>query len=161
MSLSRSQSESLFQRAQGVSPGGVHSPVRAFRGVGGTPVFIDSAKGVHLKDADGNSYLDFCLSWGPLIHGHADPETQEGITEALSRGWTYGTAERYSLELAELLTTNLSWLDSVRFVNSGTEATLSALRLARGATGKHKILKFEGCYHGHVDSLLVKAGSGL
>lgn len=151
----------LFERAKRVSPGGVHSPVRGFRGVGGTPRFIESAQGAELTDVDGNRYVDFCMSWGPLLFGHQDPEVAEAVRGALSRGWTYGTAEPYSLELAELITTHVPWAQKVRFVNSGTEAVMAALRLARAATGRSKILKFDGCYHGHVDSMLVRAGSGL
>ena len=156
-----SESERLFERAKRVAPGGVHSPVRGFRGVGGTPRFIRSAGGAHLEDVDGNRYLDFCMSWGPLIFGHQDPEVSEAVRTALSRGWSYGAAEPYSLELAELLTSSIPWLEKVRFVNSGTEAVMAALRVARGATNRSKIVKFDGCYHGHVDSMLVRAGSGL
>jgi glutamate-1-semialdehyde 2,1-aminomutase len=154
-------SEELFERAKKVSPGGVHSPVRGFRGVGGTPVFIESAKGSRMKDVDGNEYIDFCMSWGPLLFGHQDPEIGEAIKGALSRGWSYGAAERYSLEFAEDLIKAIPLLEQVRFVSSGTEAVMSAIRLARGYTGRDLILKFDGCYHGHVDSLLVRAGSGL
>ena len=156
-----SNSEKLFERAKKVSPGGVHSPVRGFRGVGGTPVFIESAKGVRLKDVDGNEYIDFCMSWGPLLFGHQDPEIGEAVKTALTRGWSYGAAERYSLEFAEDLLNALPHVDQVRFVNSGTEAVMSALRVARGYTKRDLILKFDGCYNGHVDSLLVRAGSGL
>ena len=155
------RSEELFERAKRVTPGGVHSPVRAFRGVGGVPRFIKSAQGAEIEDVDGNRYIDFCMSWGPLIFGHQDPEIAEAVKQALSRGWSYGTAEPYSLELAELITREIPWVQKIRFVNSGTEAVMAALRLARAATGRNKILKFEGCYHGHVDSMLVRAGSGL
>ncbi len=155
------ESENLFERAKKVSPGGVHSPVRGFRGVGGTPRFIRSAKGVELLDVDGNRYVDFCMSWGPLIFGHQDPDVREAVEAALGRGWSYGTAEPYSLELAELITGEISWVQKIRFVNSGTEATMAAARVARGATGRSKILKFDGTYHGHADSFLVRAGSGL
>ncbi len=154
-------SEGLFERSKKIVPGGVHSPVRAFRGVGGTPVFVQSARGVELQDVDSNRYLDFCMSWGPLMLGHQDPEVLEAVQGALHRGWSFGTAEPYSLELAELMTQTIPWLQKVRFVNSGTEAVMAALRVARAATGRSKILKFDGCYHGHVDSMLVKAGSGL
>jgi glutamate-1-semialdehyde 2,1-aminomutase len=154
-------SEAFFSRSKQVVPGGVHSPVRAFRGVGGTPVFMHSAKGAELQDVDSQSYIDFCMSWGPLILGHQDPEVLEVVEAALRRGWSFGTAEPYSLELAELITQTIPWVEKVRFVNSGTEAVMAALRVARAATGRNKILKFEGCYHGHVDSMLVKAGSGL
>ncbi|MFL5815780.1 MAG: glutamate-1-semialdehyde 2,1-aminomutase [Bdellovibrionia bacterium] len=156
-----SESEILFERAKKVSPGGVHSPVRGFRGVGGTPRFIQAAKGAELIDVDGKHYLDFCMSWGPMIFGHQDPEVREAVDQALSRGWSYGAAEPYSLELAELMTSSMHWLQKVRFVNSGTEATMAAARVARGATGRHKILKFDGTYHGHADPFLVRAGSGL
>jgi glutamate-1-semialdehyde 2,1-aminomutase len=161
MNRSIVNSEALFERSKKVSPGGVHSPVRGFRGVGGTPRFIRSARGAELTDVDGNTYIDFCMSWGPLIFGHQDPETAEAVKEALGRGWSYGTAEPYSLELAELITSSIPWAEKVRFVNSGTEAVMAALRVARAATGRHAILKFDGCYHGHVDSMLVRAGSGL
>ena len=156
-----SKSEQLFERAKKVAPGGVHSPVRGFRGVGGTPRFIESAKGARMTDVDGNEYIDFCMSWGPLLFGHQDPEIGEAIRSALSKGWSYGAAERYSLELAEDLIEAIPLLEQVRFVSSGTEAVMSAIRLARGYTGRNLILKFDGCYHGHVDSLLVRAGSGL
>ncbi len=155
------KSEVLFERAKKVAPGGVHSPVRGFRGVGGTPRFIQSAQGSELLDVDGNRYIDFCMSWGPLIFGHQDGDVAEAVRSAMTRGWTYGAAEPYSLELAELMTSNIPWVEKVRFVNSGTEAVMSALRVARAATGRHKVVKFDGCYHGHLDSLLVRAGSGL
>lgn len=155
------KSEALFARAKKVAPGGVHSPVRGFRGVGGTPRFIESAQGSELLDVDGNRYIDFCMSWGPLIFGHQDGDVAEAVKSAMTRGWTYGAAEPYSLELAELMTSNIPWVEKVRFVNSGTEAVMSALRVARAATGRHKVVKFDGCYHGHLDSLLVRAGSGL
>jgi glutamate-1-semialdehyde 2,1-aminomutase len=158
---STQQSEQFFNRAKKVSPGGVHSPVRGFRGVGGTPRFIKSAKGVQFEDVDGNKYTDYCMSWGPLLFGHQDEEISEAVRAALTRGWSYGTAEPYSLELAELITGSLPWVQKIRFVNSGTEAVMAALRVARAATGRSKILKFDGCYHGHVDSMLVRAGSGL
>ena len=135
--------------------------MRGFRGVGGTPRFIESARGAELVDVDGNRYVDFCMSWGPLLFGHQDPEIAEAVRGALSRGWSYGTAEPYSLELAELITSHVPWAEKIRFVNSGTEAVMSALRVARAATGRSKILKFDGCYHGHADSMLVRAGSGL
>lgn len=155
------RSENFFERAKRVSPGGVHSPVRGFRGVGGTPRFIERARGACLYDVDGNQYVDFCMSWGPLLFGHHDEEVAASVREALERGWSYGAAEPYSLELAELITTQLPWVEKIRFVNSGTEAVMSALRVARAATGRSKIVKFDGCYHGHVDSMLVRAGSGL
>lgn len=155
------RSEALFARALRVAPGGVHSPVRAFRGVGGTPRFMSSGSGAMLRDVDGREYIDFCLAFGPLILGHADAGVRAAAEAALSRGWSLGTAEPYSLELAEFITSRIPWVQSLRFVNSGTEAVMSALRVARAATGRPKILKFEGCYHGHVDSMLVRAGSGL
>ena len=141
--LKTTLSEQFFERSKKVSPGGVHSPVRGFRGVGGTPRFIESAKGVQLKDIDGNEYVDFCLSWGPLLFGHQDAEVAEAVKNALARGWSYGTAERYSLEFAETLVDHLPFVDSIRFVSSGTEAVMSALRVARGFTKRDKILKFE------------------
>jgi glutamate-1-semialdehyde 2,1-aminomutase len=159
--VSSLQSETWFTRAKAVTPGGVDSPVRAFKGVGGTPRFIESAKGVHLIDVDGNQLVDYCMSWGPLIFGHRDPEIESTITEALQRGWTFGTAAPYSVLLAEFITSSLPFVEKIRFVNSGTEAVMSALRVARGSTGRSKIIKFDGCYHGHVDSLLIRAGSGL
>jgi glutamate-1-semialdehyde 2,1-aminomutase len=154
-------SAALFERARRLSPGGVHSPVRAFRGVGGTPRFMSSGAGARLRDVDGREYLDFCLAFGPLILGHADAGVRAAAEAALARGWSLGTAEPYSLELAEFITAHIPWVQSLRFVNSGTEAVMSALRVARAATGRSKIVKFEGCYHGHVDSMLVRAGSGL
>lgn len=155
------KNEQWFERAKAVTPGGVDSPVRAFKGVGGTPRFIKSAEGAYLTDVDGNKLVDYCMSWGPLMFGHRDADIENAITEALRRGWTYGTASPYSVELAELITKELKWVEKIRFVNSGTEAVMSALRVARGATGRAKIVKFDGCYHGHVDSLLIRAGSGL
>jgi len=154
-------SNELFQRALKVAPGGVHSPVRAFKSVGGTPVFFKSAEGATMESVDGQKYIDFCMSFGPLILGHRDPEVQAAVLEMIGTAWTFGACEPYSLELAEWMTSTISWLEKVRFVSSGTEAVMSALRVARAATGRRKILKFEGCYHGHSDSLLVKAGSGL
>ncbi|WP_016760462.1 glutamate-1-semialdehyde 2,1-aminomutase [Leptospira weilii] len=154
-------SEELFERAKIVSPGGVHSPVRSFRSVGGTPVFFVSANGPTLTDVSGKEYVDFCLSFGPLILGHRDPEVEEVVRETAGLAWSFGTAEPYSLELAEFITGRIPWAEKVRFVNSGTEAVMSALRVARAATGREKIFKFDGCYHGHLDALLVKAGSGL
>src|ERR1022692_3250347 len=161
VSAGADRSEQLFARAQRVSPGGVHSPVRAFRGVGGTPRFMVGGHGACLRDVDGREYIDFCMAFGPLILGHADPQVRSIAEAALARGWSLGTAEPYSLELAELITARIPWIESIRFVNSGTEAVMSALRVARGATGRSKILKFEGCYHGPTDSMLVRAGSGL
>jgi glutamate-1-semialdehyde 2,1-aminomutase len=154
-------SDELYARACAVSPGGVHSPVRAFRGVGGTPRFMRTSRGATLIDVDGREYLDFCMAFGPLILGHGNEEVRSAAVAALNDGWSYGTAEPYSLELAEFITQRIPWVESVRFVNSGTEAVMSALRVARAATQRSKILKFEGCYHGHTDSMLLRAGSGL
>ena len=161
MSAGGAGSEELFARARRISPGGVHSPVRAFRGVGGTPRFMTGGAGAFLHDVDGREYLDFCMAFGPLILGHADTQVRLAAEAALARGWSLGTAEPYSLELAELITVRVPWVESIRFVNSGTEAVMSALRVARAATSRARILKFEGCYHGHTDSMLLRAGSGL
>jgi glutamate-1-semialdehyde 2,1-aminomutase len=155
------QSREYFERSLRVTPGGVHSPVRAFKGVGGTPVFFRSAQGATLTSVDGRDYIDFCQSFGPLILGHRDPDVAAAVREAIDTAWSFGACEPYSLELAEWITSRLPWVEMVRFVSSGTEAVMSALRVARAATGRDRILKFEGCYHGHSDPLLVKAGSGL
>lgn len=154
-------SKDLFDRAVKVAPGGVHSPVRAFKSVGGTPVFFESAQGAYLQSVEKKKYIDFCMSFGPLLLGHRDPEVQEQVLSMVNTAWTFGACEPYSLELAEWMTSTIPWLEKVRFVSSGTEAVMSTLRVARAVTGRSKILKFEGCYHGHSDSLLVKAGSGL
>src|SRR6202048_36732 len=156
-----SRSRAYFERALRVSPGGVHSPVRAFKGVGGTPIFFRSAQGATMTSVDGRDYIDFCQSFGPLMLGHRDPDVSAAVEEAISSAWSFGACEPYSLELAEWITSRLPWVEMVRFVSSGTEAVMSALRVARAATERNRILKFEGCYHGHSDSLLVKAGSGL
>jgi glutamate-1-semialdehyde 2,1-aminomutase len=153
-------SEELFERAQRLLPGGVDSPVRAFRAVGGTPRFLVRGEGARVVDVDGNVYIDYLGSWGPLIHGHAPPAVVEGITAAARDGTSFGAPTPREVELAELVTGAVPSVEMVRFVNSGTEATMSALRLARAATGRETILKFDGCYHGHADGLLVKAGSG-
>jgi glutamate-1-semialdehyde 2,1-aminomutase len=153
-------SESLFQAAQRVIPGGVNSPVRAFRGVGGTPFFVARAEGAHIIDVDGRSYIDFLGSWGPLILGHAAGAVVEAVTEAARRGTSYGAPTGAEVEIAELIARAVPSMEMVRLVSSGTEAAMSAIRLARGATGRDVIVKFDGCYHGHADSLLVKAGSG-
>lgn len=129
--------------------------------VGGTPLFIESANAARLTSADGREYLDFCMAFGPLILGHTDPDVTEAVAAALNKGWSYGTADAVSLELAELITGHIDWIDKVRFVNSGTEAVMTALRLARAVTGRDKVLKFDGCYHGHTDAMLIRAGSGL
>ena len=154
-------SAELFERAQRVSPGGVHSPVRAFRSVGGTPIFFRSAHGAILTSVEGHDYIDFCQSFGPLMLGHRDADVSSVVSEAIVTAWSFGACEPYSLELAEWIRSRVPWCEMVRFVSSGTEAVMSALRVARAATGRARILKFEGCYHGHADSLLVKAGSGL
>jgi len=153
-------SESLFARAQELIPGGVNSPVRAFRSVGGAPVFMQSAQGAWLTDVDGNQYVDFINSWGPMILGHAFQPVLQAIAEALPNSLSYGAPTRREVEMAELLIEMVPSLEKVRLVNSGTEATMSAIRVARGYTGRAKILKFEGCYHGHGDSFLIAAGSG-
>lgn len=155
-------SEALFARATQYIPGGVNSPVRAFRSVGLNPLYIDHGRGAHIFDVDGNEYIDFISSWGPLLLGHAHPKIQEAITRELSRGTSYGACNAREVEMAELICTKFfPSMERVRMVNSGTEATMSAIRLARGVTGREKILKFEGCYHGHADSFLISAGSGL
>jgi glutamate-1-semialdehyde 2,1-aminomutase len=157
----RDISAELFARAVELIPGGVNSPVRAFRGVGGTPRFIESAAGATMTDVDGRTYIDYVGSWGPMILGHADPEVIAALRDALARGTSYGAPTELELEMAEEIIAAVPSVEMVRMVNSGTEATMSALRLARGVTGRNKIVKFEGCYHGHGDSLLVKAGSGV
>jgi glutamate-1-semialdehyde 2,1-aminomutase len=155
-----SKSRRLFKKAQKVIPGGVNSPVRAFKAVGGNPLFIDRAKGSRIYDADGNSYIDYVLSWGPMILGHAHPRVVSALKAAVERGTSYGAPTALEVELAELVLRAYPSMDKVRMVNSGTEATMSAIRVARGFTGRDKAVKFEGCYHGHADGLLVKAGSG-
>ena len=154
-------SEELFAKAVELMPGGVNSPVRAFRGVGGTPRFIRSASGATMTDADGRTYIDYVGSWGPMILGHADPEVIAALHDSLGRGTSYGAPNELEVELAEEIVDAVPSIEMVRMVNSGTEATMSAIRLARGVTGRNKLVKFEGCYHGHGDSLLVKAGSGV
>jgi glutamate-1-semialdehyde 2,1-aminomutase len=159
MNLTRSGE--LLTAAQRVIPGGVDSPVRAYRAVGGEPPFIARGEGAYLWDADGNRYIDYVLSWGPLILGHAYPAVVEALASAAARGTSYGAPTALETELAELVAEMVPSIEMVRFVNSGTEATMTALRLARAYTGRHKIVKFEGCYHGHADMLLVQAGSGV
>jgi glutamate-1-semialdehyde 2,1-aminomutase len=154
-------SEELFARGKRVIPGGVNSPVRAFGAVGGTPRFIERGEGCRVFDVDGNAYIDYVGSWGPLILGHADPDVLRAAGEAMARGTSFGAPTQREVELAELLCEALPGMEMVRLVSSGTEATMSALRLARAATGRGRILKFEGCYHGHADALLVGAGSGV
>ena len=153
-------SEQLFQRAQQLIPGGVNSPVRAFRCVGGAPFFTKRANGAHLTTADDIELIDFVCTWGPAVHGHNDPDIREAIATALKDGTSFGTPNPYEVEMAEQLVEIVPSVEKVRMCNSGTEATMSAIRLARGYTGRNKIIKFAGCYHGHVDSLLVKVGSG-
>ncbi len=155
------QSEELFARARKVIPGGVSSPVRAFKAVGGSPLFVRKAEGARFWDADGRGFLDYVGSWGPMILGHAHPSVLSAITQAAARGTSYGAPCVGEVELAERVSRLVPTIEKVRFVSSGTEATMSALRLARAATGRDKILKFEGCYHGHADALLVAAGSGV
>src|SRR5213079_2409044 len=156
-----SRSEELFERAKAVLPGGVNSPVRAFRAVGGTPFFVASAEGARLTDVDGRSYFDYVCSWGPLILGHAHPVVLAAVREAAARGWTYGAPCEAEVALAEEVQRRMPSLEVMRFVNSGTEATMAAVRLARAATARDLIVKFDGCYHGHADGFLVKAGSGV
>ena len=156
-----SMNDVLFERAKAVIPGGVNSPVRAFRAVGGTPRFVRRAQGAHFWDADGKKYIDYIGSWGPMILGHGHPAVLEAVQKAALDGFSFGAPTEREVELAEAIIAAVPSLEMVRLVSSGTEAGMSALRLARGATGRSKIIKFEGCYHGHADALLVKAGSGL
>ena len=158
--MTQSRSKQLFEAAQKHIPGGVNSPVRAFRAVGGTPIFFDRAKGPYMYDADGKRYIDYVMSWGPMILGHGHPVVLDAIREQLEKAMTFGTPTELEILLADKICEQVPGMDMVRMVNSGTEATMSAIRLARGYTGRDKIIKFEGCYHGHSDSLLVKAGSG-
>jgi glutamate-1-semialdehyde 2,1-aminomutase len=155
-----SHSDDLFEQARKYIPGGVNSPVRAFKAVGGTPVFVESAKGAYVYDTDGREYIDYVQSWGPMVLGHAHPEVLAAVKDRIDLGLSFGAPTQIETILARRLCEMYSSIDLVRFVNSGTEATMSAIRLARGFTGRDKIIKFEGCYHGHSDSLLVKAGSG-
>jgi glutamate-1-semialdehyde 2,1-aminomutase len=159
--MQTSRSESLFIRAQNSIPGGVNSPVRAFKSVGGKPLFIRRAKGAWLEDEDGNKYLDFINSWGPMILGHAHPEIEEAIREALPDSFSFGAPTFREIEMAELICEMVPSVEMVRMVNSGTEATMAAIRVARGFTGRDKIIKFEGCFHGHGDAFLIAAGSGV
>src|SRR4026208_1222129 len=156
----KTKNEILFEKSQRVIPGGVNSPVRAFRSVGGTPLFLSRGEGASVWDADGRRYIDYVGSWGPLVLGHAHPQVVEAARDAATRGLSFGAPPESELALAELITRLLPSIQQVRLVSSGTEATMRAIRLARGFTGRAKIVKFEGCYHGHADSLLVKAGSG-
>jgi glutamate-1-semialdehyde 2,1-aminomutase len=161
VSRNTARSRQVFAEGQKYLPGGVNSPVRSFRGVGGDPVVVASGSGSRITDVDGNQYIDYCGSWGPLILGHAYADVVEAVTGAASRGLTYGTATEAEVELARLVCDAVPSIEMVRFVSSGTEATMSALRVARAFTGRSKVLKFEGCYHGHSDGLLVQAGSGV
>ncbi len=158
--MNHSQSNTNFKQAQSVIPGGVDSPVRAFASVGGSPVFADHAKGALLTDSDDNTYIDYICSWGPLILGHASPVYYDGVMEVIQGGTTFGLPTAPETKLAELIVEAVASIEKVRFVNSGTEAVMSAIRLARGYTNRDKIIKFEGCYHGHSDAMLVKSGSG-
>lgn len=159
--MNTARSKELFEKAKTYFPGGVNSPVRAFKSVGGTPIFFARGSGSHVWDEDGNEYLDFCCSWGPLILGHAHSAVVKSVQDTVALGSSFGAPTKLENQLAELILTNHKYVEKIRFVSSGTEAAMSAIRLARGYTGRDKIIKFEGCYHGHVDSLLVKAGSGL
>ena len=161
MPLDTSASARLLDRATAVTPGGVNSPVRAFRAVGGTPRFMASAAGPWLTDVDGNRYVDLVCSWGPMILGHAHPDVLAAVQEAATRGFSFGTPSENEVVLDEEIVARVQPVEQVRLVNSGTEATMSAVRLARGATGRSKVVKFAGCYHGHVDALLAHAGSHL
>ena len=154
------RSSALFEAAQAVIPGGVNSPVRAFKSVGGTPIFVEKAKGSYLYDADGNRFIDFIASWGPMIMGHAQEQVIEAITEQAQKGTSYGMPTALETEIASLVVSMVPSIDKIRFVNSGTEACMSAVRLARGFTSREKIIKFAGCYHGHSDAFLIQAGSG-
>lgn len=154
------KSQSLYKQANLVMPGGVNSPVRAFNGVGGTPLFIEKADGAYIYDADGKAYIDYVGSWGPMILGHNNPDIADAVCKAIRNGLSYGAPTEIEVKLANLVTSIMPSIEMLRMVNSGTEATMSAIRLARGFTGRDKIIKFEGCYHGHADYLLVKAGSG-
>jgi glutamate-1-semialdehyde 2,1-aminomutase len=159
--ISRAKSAELYEKSKTYFPGGVNSPVRAFKSVYGTPLFIQKGDGCYIWDADGNQFIDFCGSWGPLILGHNHAKVREKVTEVMQNGMSFGAPTALENELAELIIKNNKYVEKIRFTSSGTEAVMSAIRLARGYTGKDKIIKFEGCYHGHSDSLLVKAGSGL
>ena len=159
--MSRRRSESLYKRALELMPGGVNSPVRAFRGVGGAPIFFESAEGAILTDVDGNQYIDYVSSWGPMIHGFSNAGIVSAVTEQVQKVMSFGAPTSVEIELAEAIVERVPSIEKLRMVNSGTEATMSAIRLVRGFTGRDKILKFQGCFHGHGDSLLVKAGSGV
>src|SRR4051812_39469078 len=160
-SLSDLRSSELYRRALHVLPGGVNSPVRAMGSIGRDPIFIERAEGAEITDVDGNVYVDYVCSWGPLIHGHALPAVVDAVIEAAAQGTTFGAPTAAEVELAELVSARMPAVDMLRMTSSGTEATMSAIRLARAATGREKLLKFAGAYHGHVDGLLASAGSGL
>ena len=153
--MKRENSQKLFDEAKTLFPGGVNSPVRAFKSVSGPPLFIKEGSGAHFTDEDDNTYLDFCCSWGPLILGHNNSGIRDSIIATVSKGTSFGTPTKLGNEIGQLIVDNHRYLEKIRFVSSGTEAVMSAIRLARGYSGKNKIVKFEGCYHGHVDSLLV------
>ena len=155
------KSAMLFNKAITLMPGGVNSPVRAFKSVGGTPLFVKSGKGPYIYDEDGNKYIDYCMSWGPLILGHADKDVLRAIIKTAKNGTSFGTPNKFEIEIAEMVIERFASIEKIRFVSSGTEATMSAIRLARGYTGRDKFIKFDGCYHGHSDHLLVAGGSGL
>jgi len=159
--MAGSRSKKLFEEAKKHIPGGVNSPVRAFRSVGGDPLFIKKAKGPKIYDADGKAYIDYVLSWGPMILGHAHPRVTAALKKAISNGTSFGAPTELEITLAKMVKKAVPSIEMVRMVSSGTEATMSAIRAARGFTGRDRILKFDGCYHGHGDSLLVKAGSGV
>src|SRR6476469_2988618 len=159
--MNTTRSQQLFHEAQDLMPGGVNSPVRAFRSVGGEPIYMDHAAGSRMWDVDGNEYIDYVGSWGPMIVGHAHPRVTDAIKLAAEKGTSFGTSSEAEVEMARLVQERVPSLEMVRMVNSGTEATMSAMRLARAFTGRNKIIKFEGCYHGHGDSFLSKAGSGV
>lgn len=159
--FTRAHSAALFETAKNYFPGGVHSPVRAFKSVQGPPIFFEKGVGSHIYDVDGQAFVDFCCSWGPLILGHCPPEVVARVQEAVANGMSFGTPTPFDNQIGQLVLDNHRYIEMIRFVSSGTEAVMSAIRLARGVTKRNKIIKFEGCYHGHVDALLVKAGSGL
>ena len=155
------KSIALFNQAKSLMPGGVNSPVRAFKNINGNPIFFEKAQGAYLFDADGNKYIDYIGSWGPMIMGHSHPEIVNAIKKQAELGTSYGAPTSLESDVAELIIKNVPSIEKIRMVNSGTEATMSSIRLARGFTNRDKIIKFDGCYHGHVDSLLIKAGSGV
>ncbi len=154
-------SSQLFERAKKVAPGGVHSPIRSFSSLGRDPIFFKKAEGAYLWSVEGQKYVDYCQSWGPLVLGHRDSEVEAQVHEMISTAWSFGACEPYSLDLAEWITSRIPWVEKLRFTSSGTEAVMTTLRVARAATKRKKLLKFEGCYHGHMDALLVQSGSGL